>query len=166
MRLYVPATFDDLDAMTVTARGAWWDVPARGAQAVTAELAAALPDEDEETREYEAFLAAADASLVLVVGGVGAVPLRAVITVDVPEDATTPAGSETAPSGVDVVAVPGTKVQAVHVDEPAAADDVRAVLAAVDAGDDDALGAATDRVTERDLLWYDPTEARDIPRLA
>ncbi|WP_407317032.1 hypothetical protein UQW22_10950 [Isoptericola halotolerans] len=165
MRLYVPATFDDLDALTVTARGARWDVPARGAHAVTAELAAALPDEDEESREYEAFLAAADASLVLVVGRATAVPLRVVVTVDVPDDAATPAAGETAPSGVDVVAVPGTKVEAIHVDEPAAAGDVRAVLAAVDAGDDEALEVATDRVAERDLLWYDPTEAQDVPRL-
>lgn len=164
MRLYVPATFDDLDAMTVTARGARWDVPARGAHAVTAELAEALPDEDEETREYEAFLAAADASLVLVVGRVGAVPLRAVVTVDVPDDTATPAAGETSLSGVDVVAVPGTRVEAVHVDEPPAADDVRAVVRAVDAGDDEALAAATARVEERDLLWYDPTEAHAIPR--
>jgi hypothetical protein len=55
-----------------------------------------------------------------------------------------------------------TAVIAVHVDEPAAAPDVRAVLAA----DDDAvLDAAIEAVTERDLLWYAPQEIRDIPRV-
>lgn len=164
MRLYVPATVDDLSAMTVTARGARWDVPPRGAHAVTASLVAALPDEDAETHEYAAFLAAADASMTLVAGQADAVPLRVVVTVEVPDDATSDADDGPAPSGVDVVAVPGTVVEAIHVDEPEAAADVRALLDAVDVGDDEALEAATERVTERDLLWYDPTEAHEVPR--
>ncbi|GAA1990495.1 hypothetical protein GCM10009718_30260 [Isoptericola halotolerans] len=166
MRLYVPATFDDLDALSVTSRGARWDVPARGAHAVTTALVETLPEEDVETHEYAAFLAAADASLVLVVGRGDAVPLRVVITVDVPDDAVTATGSRTVPSGVDVVAVPGTTVEAIHVDEPAAASDVRAALAAVDSADDAALEVLTERVGERDLLWYDATEVHEIPRSA
>ncbi|WP_277209837.1 DUF6912 family protein [Isoptericola croceus] len=164
MRLYVPATLDDLDTMTVTARGSRWDVPPRGAHAVTGALVAALSDEDDETREYAAFLAAADAALVLVAGDAGAAPLRAVVTVEVPDHAVTEAAGDVAPSGVDVMAVPGTKVEAIHVDEPEAARDVRALLAAVDADDDEALETATDLLDQRDLLWYHPTEAHQVPR--
>lgn len=163
MRLYVPATLDELDTVTVTARAGWWDVPPRGAHAVTAALVAALPDEDDETREYAAFLAAADASLMLVAGSADAAPVRVVVTVEVPEHAVSDAAGEVAPSGVDVAAVPGTRVEAIHVDEPEAAADVRAVLAAIDADDDEALESATSRVDERDLLWYHPTEAHQVP---
>jgi len=65
---------------------------------------------------------------------------------------------------------------AVHVDEPEAAEDVRAVLAAADEENDaddvaehgatssGALDEALQRVADRDLLWYDPTEIREIPR--
>ncbi|PRZ04894.1 hypothetical protein BCE75_109133 [Isoptericola sp. CG 20/1183] len=164
MRLYVPATVADLDAISVTARAGWWDVPPRGAHAVTGALVSALPDEDDEAREYAAFLAAADASLMLVAGSSDAVPLRVVVTVEVPEHAVTDAAGDVPPSGVDVGAVPGTQVEAVHVDEPEAAADVRAVLDAIDAGDDEALAAATEQVDQRDLLWYHPTEAHQVPR--
>lgn len=164
MRLYVPATLADLDAVTVTTRVGWWDVPPRGAHAVTAALVSALPDEDDETREYAAFLAAADASLMLVAGSADAVPLRVIVTVEVPEHAVSDSAGDVPPSGVDVGEVPGTKVEAIHVDEPEAAADVRAVLAAVDADDDAALESATERVDQRDLLWYHPTEAHQVPR--
>ena len=81
-----------------------------------------------------------------------------------------------ADGAVDVAALTGVPVVAVHVDEPEAADDVRAVLAAADEENDaersgdvgatseSALDDALQRVTDRDLLWYDPTEIPQIPR--
>ncbi|MGW8568607.1 DUF6912 family protein [Isoptericola sp. NPDC055881] len=176
MRIYVPATLDELEGATVAAGGARWDVAARRAHAVTPALERELPDEDDESREYEAFLAAADDSLALVAGRRVAPPLRVVVSLDVPDDAATVADDADEPTAVDVVALPGVAVVAVHVDEPDAADDVRAVLTAaeeendaertgdVGAASEEALDAALQRVTDRDLLWYDPTEIPQIPR--
>lgn len=168
MRIYVPATLDELEDAVVGATGARWDLPARQVHAVTPGLEAASPEDDEEGHEYAAFLAAADDSLALVAAGRGAVPLRTVVSVDVPEGVVTPVATapDAAESAVEVATVAGVEIVAVHVDEPEAAADVRAVLAAADGGDeqDDALDAALERVTDRDLLWYDPTEIPRIPR--
>ncbi|MEL7976959.1 hypothetical protein AAG589_13935 [Isoptericola sp. F-RaC21] len=175
MRIYVPATLDELEGATVAA-GARWDVPARRAHAVTPALARELPDEDDEGREYEAFLAAADDSLALVAARRDVVPLRVVVSLDVPDGEVTAADGADEPSAVDVAGLAGVAVVAVHVDEPEAAADVRAVLAAADeendaertgdvgAASEAALDAALQRVTDRDLLWYDPTEIPQIPR--
>ncbi len=170
MRLYVPATLDELDSAAVTARATTWTVPARHAHAVTATLASALPQEDDEGLEWHAFLAAAHDSLLLVAGSPGVVPLRAVVTVEVPDDDVADEADDGAgaPSRVRVTAdVAGVPLVAVHVDEPAAAPDLQAVLdlAVSDApGAQDALDDAIQRVTDRDLLWYDPSELRAIPR--
>ncbi|MGW6226989.1 DUF6912 family protein, partial [Cellulosimicrobium cellulans] len=73
-----------------------------------------------------------------------------------------------APSAVEVLrTVPDVAIVCVHVDEPEAVEDVAAVLAAADddgPGADAALDAAIDRVKERDLLWYDWSELKDVPR--
>ncbi|MFC7879203.1 DUF6912 family protein [Isoptericola sp. NPDC057391] len=176
MRIYVPATLDELEGAVVAAAGARWDVPARRAHAVTPALVRELPDEDDESREYEAFLAAADDSLALVAARRDAVPLRVVVSLDVPDAEVTVPGGADEPSAADVAALTGVPVVAVHVDEPEAADDVRAVLAAADEENDAertgdvgatseaALDVALQRVTDRDLLWYDPTEIPQIPR--
>ena len=176
MRIYVPATLDELEGAVVAAGGARWDVPARRAHAVTPALARELLDEDDESREYEAFLAAADDSLALVAARRGAPPLRVVVSFDVPDATVAAATGAEELSAVDVTALTGVGVVAVHVDEPEAAADVRAVLAAADEENDaertgdlgatseEALDAALQRVTDRDLLWYDPTEIPQIPR--
>ncbi|MFI2103415.1 DUF6912 family protein [Isoptericola sp. NPDC019693] len=176
MRIYVPATLDELEGAAVAAAGARWDVPARRAHAVTPALVRELPDEDDEGREYEAFLAAADDSLALVAARRTAVPLRVVVSVDVPDAEVAAPGEADEPSAVDVAALTAVAVVAVHVDEPEAAQDVRAVLAAADEENDAertgdvaatseaVLDAALQRVTDRDLLWYDPTEIPQIPR--
>ncbi|ACZ31512.1 hypothetical protein Xcel_2497 [Xylanimonas cellulosilytica DSM 15894] len=169
MRLYVPATLDELDSAVVTATTATWTVPGRHAHAVTTSLASSLPDEDDEGLEWHAFLAAAHDSLLLIAGAHGAIPLRAVVTVEVPDDvALTAHDGDGAASQVRLVAdVPATPLVAVHVDEPTAASDIQDVLdlAVSDGPDADAaLDDAIQRVTDRDLLWYDPTELRAIPR--
>ncbi|MFC8922750.1 DUF6912 family protein [Cellulosimicrobium sp. NPDC057127] len=176
MRIYLPATLDELDAVSVTAGAARWTVAPRAAHAVTTALGRALPDEDEEGLEYAAALEAADDSLALVAARPDAPRQRLVVTLEVPDGAVQvvepqPGADDEdapAPSAVEVVrTVPDVAIVCVHVDEPAAAPDVEAVLAAAD-GDgpeaDAALDAALERVTERDLLWYDWSELGDVPR--
>ncbi len=175
MRIYLPATLDELDAVTLTADAALWTVAPRGAHAVTTALTRALPEEDAEGLEYAAALEAADDSLTLVASRPDAPRQRLVVTLEVPDAAVqvveARGGAEEdapAPSAVEVVrTVPDVAIVCVHVDEPEAALDVEAVLAAAD-GDgpdaDAALDDAIERVTERDLLWYDWSEIPDVPR--
>jgi hypothetical protein len=170
MRLYVPTTLDELDPAVVTATAATWTVPGRPAHAVTAALSSALPEEDEEGLEWHAFLAAAHDSLLRIAEAPGAVPLRVVVTVEVPDDAVrTGQDDDVPPSQVSLARdLPETALIAVHVDEPASSGDIRDVLelAVSDAAHADAaLDDAIQRVTDHDLLWYDPTELRAIPRV-
>lgn len=160
MRIYLPATLELLaGARTVAGRTTMNLAPGR-AHTVTAALAAALPDEDQEGLEYSAHLAAADDSLTALALEPAAPRLRLVLTLEVPDDVVVDAAGDAAvltPSAVDLVAsVEGATLVCAHVDEPEAAEDVAATLA----GDD----AAVERLVERDLLWYDAIEIADIPR--
>ena len=76
MRIYIPATAADLSAP---------EISARPAHAVTAQLARALPEEDEEGLEVSASLCAADASVVLLAEpeAAGLADRRIVIAADV-----------------------------------------------------------------------------------
>ncbi|GAA4723260.1 hypothetical protein APR04_001209 [Promicromonospora umidemergens] len=186
MRIYVPATLDELDAVTHTSGAARWTVAPRRAHAVTKDLEAALPDDDAEALEYVAALNAADDSLALIAGRPDAPHQRVVITVEVPDTAVGPARDGT-PGGADDDEPVGSEVEVtstvedvvivcVHVDETEAAADIADVLAAADEESDaestadvgeeseTALDAALQRVTDRDLLWYDWSEIKDIPR--
>lgn len=183
MRIYVPATLDELDAVTHTSGAARWTVAPRRAHAVTKDLEATLSDEDAEGLEYVAALNAADDSLALIAGRTDAPHQRVVITVEVPDAAVGPvpgaagADDEAAASEVEVVStVEDVAIVCVHVDEPEAAADIADVLAAADeesdaeatadvgAESESALDAALQRVTDRDLLWYDWSEIKDVPR--
>lgn len=156
MRLYLPATLDELDALSSTDPVDGGLAP-RVAHAVTPDLRAALPDEDDEGLEFAAHLAAADDSLALLVSRADAPPLRLVVTVDVPDELVAEAPAQAAPSAVLLVApAPASAIACAHVDEPSAAVDVRAALA----GD----AEAAERVGELDLLWYDAAELGDLPR--
>ena len=154
MRIYLPATLDELDALT----GPGSALAPRAAFAVTPALRVALPDEDEEGLEFAAHLSAADASYALLADRADAPRLRLVVTADLPDAAVHPAVGETGDvCEVRVDApVPFDFVACVHVDEPAASVDVVAALA----GD----AAARERIEEADLLWYDVSELGDIPR--
>jgi hypothetical protein len=188
MRIYVPATLDELDAVTHTSDAARWTVAPRRAHAVTKGLEAALPDEDAEGLEYVAALNAADDSLALIASRPNAPHQRVIITVEVPDTAVTPATSGDAgsddedddapvPSEIDVTTtVENVAIVCVHMDEPEAAEDIADVLKAADEESDaeetaniaeeseTALDEALQRVTDRDLLWYDWTELKNIPR--
>jgi non-ribosomal peptide synthetase component F len=148
VRVYLPAVLDQLPSEQVG--------PGR-AHAVTPELRAGLPGEDDEAWEYAALLATADDALALLRQHPGSPRLRVVLAADVPDglvDAAT--GPDEAASAVDLVAgVPWDAVVSIHVDEPAAAPDVLAALT----GD----RAADERLVERELLWYDVTEVGRIP---
>lgn len=184
MRIYVPATLDELDAVTHAPDAARWTVAPRRAHAVTAELEQALPEEDAEGLEYVALLNAADDSLALVAGRPAAPHQRVVVTVEVPDAAVAPPGDpapgdddEPVASEVQVTrTVDDVAIVCVHVDEAEAAADIADVLAAADEESDSedvaevgeesdtALDDALQRVTDRDLLWYDWSELRDVPR--
>lgn len=181
MRIYVPATLDELDAVTHTTSAARWTVAPRRAHAVTKDLEAGLEDEDAEGLEYVAALNAADDSLALIAGRPDAPHQRVIITVEVPDQVVAPASGtgddEPVASEVQVTGtVEDVAIVCVHVDEPEAAADIAAVLAAADEESDaetttqvgeeseTALDEALQRVTDRDLLWYDWSEIRNVPR--
>ncbi|MDM8083841.1 hypothetical protein QUV83_03555 [Cellulomonas cellasea] len=155
MRIYLPATLDELDD---PADGGQPVLGARRVHAVTPALRAALPEEDEEELEYAAQLAAADDALLLVAGRPHAPQFRLVLSADVPDADVSPVGDDgVAPSLVELRSpVPLAAVACGHVDEPDAAAD----LALAVTGDEGAI----ERLAERDLLWYDVTELGGIPR--
>ncbi|MBO0608836.1 DUF6912 family protein [Myceligenerans salitolerans] len=166
MRIYVPATLDELDAVEPGGASARWSPTPRLVHGVTSGLVAELPDEDAEGLEYAAFLDAAAASLGLLASRPDAPPLRAVVTLEVPDDLLGP--TEDADAGASALrlagSVPEVPIVCVHADEPGAAVDVAAVRSAAEADDDDALADAVQSVTDRDLLWYDWSEVGTIPR--
>lgn len=160
VRLYLPATLDELDEPRdpAAAPAGTTDLAPRRGHAVTAALRAALPDEDEEGVEFAAQLAAADDALLLLAGRPAAPALRLVVTVEVPDASVAPVPDPTAAaSAVElIVPVPRDRIVCAHVDEPAARADIDRALT----GD----AAAVEALAERDLLWYDATELAHIPR--
>ncbi len=162
VRLYLPATLDELDgpapAGAAAAPSATTDLAPRRGHAVTAALRAALTDEDEESIEFAAQLAAADDALLLLAGRPAAPQLRLVVTVEVPDALVAPVVDPTAAvSAVDLTAPAARdRIVCVHVDEPEARADIDRALA----GEANAMEA----LAERDLLWYDATEIAHIPR--
>ena len=151
MRVYLPATLDELDHLDV-------DTGPRRAHAVTAALRAALPDEDDEGWEFVAQLVAADDSLALLADRPAVPRMRLVLAADVPDESVVPDPDPDAEvTAVTVLSGVGPDaVVCAHVDEPSAAADVVAAVA----GDD----AAVQRLEDRDLLWYDVSEFGRIPR--
>ena len=146
MRIYIPATAADLSAP---------EIPARTAHAATAQLARALPEEDEEGLEMSASLCAADASLVLLAepSAAGAADRRIVIAADVDAEAVRElaVGPDALPGTVELLGpVPWADVAALLVDEERAEADVRAART----GDE----AAFERAADADLLWFDVSE--------
>lgn len=159
MRIYLPSTLSDLCELRAGAGGSIiLDLDPRTAHTVTAALAAALPDEDQEGLEYSAHLTAADDSLLRIASQPHTARRRLVLTVEVPDASVVAASGDVtvlSPSTVDIVEpVPGARVVCGHIDEPAAITDVTATLD----GDD----AAVERLVERELLWYDASELRDL----
>ena len=150
MRIYLPSTLAEL-----AVKGG---LSPRRVHAVTPALRSALPDEDEEGLEYAAQLLAADDSLERLDGTTPTGRRRVVVAADVPEAVVDSVEDDEAhaPSAVQLTTSVGwDSVACAHVDEPAAERDVVAALG----GDDSAM----ERLSERDLLWYDASE---LERLA
>jgi hypothetical protein len=152
MRVYLPATIADLATDPLSARPAF---------AVTAALRSLFADEDTEYLEAIAFLAAADAALERLGTIEPAEPApdpwrRVVVAADIPADATAPPpGPDPHPAAINLTAtVPWRRVAAFHIDELAASSDIQLALA----GDT----AAIDRLEERDLLWFVPSERATV----
>lgn len=146
VRLYVPATMDDLAVLVSTAEL----TPRGGVRAVTAAVRAADPDGDLDDWEFSAFSDAAQASLALLAGagsGAGA-PRRVVVSADVDESHVVTDDSGVRFTGV----VPLTAVAAVHVDGVDAEPAVRAVVA----------GEPAARLDDVALEWYSPSEVPDL----
>jgi hypothetical protein len=145
VRVYVPTTLPalaDPDGLR----------PAT-AHAVTPELAAALPGEDEEGLEFAALLAAADESVGLLAADPTAPRRRVVAAADVPGPSRRPRAPDPdrLPSAVEPPSlVPWSWVVSLHVDGEDAAQDV--------AGAAEGDTAALDRAADRALLWYDVGE--------
>ncbi len=160
MRIYLPATMAEIPDVQVAADGqATMALSPRRAHALTGALTLAYQDEDEEELEYVALLAAADDDLELLAQHPTGPQLRLVLTLEVPDDAVTLAAADVAvlaPSAVEIIKpVERAVVVCAHVDEPAAAQDIKDALL----GDDNAV----ERIVDRDLLWYDISEFVDIP---
>jgi hypothetical protein len=160
MRVYLPTTLDGLAAASAT--GSFPGLAP--AHAVTGAVREWYVSGDLEELEYAAFTEAAEASL-RSLDPSGSAPRRVVVAADVPDTAVRPLPDGRFRSAVEVGApVPLRAVASVHVDEPEAADVVRAALAALpaaDAGDDDAR-FALDEAEATELLWYDVTEIADL----
>ncbi len=179
VRVYLPTTLSGLAARLSSDPGSGAGAVAESravvadagviGYAVTPALREWYREGDLEELEYIATTHAARASLRLLAREIDVEPYhgsarRVVLAVDVPDAATANAAD------VDVAAVRvGTDVvfemlAAVHVDDPAAAQDVAAAVAVADAasaGDDDAR-FIVDGVDDHELQWY---AVQEIPQL-
>lgn len=148
MRIYLPATAADLTADSLTPRQA---------HAVTKDLAAALPDEDEEGLEVSASLCAADSSLVLLAASQVEADRRVVVAADVEayNVREVPVCEDVLPGTVELLhGLTWDEVTALLVDEASVEADVRLART----GDEEAF----ERVAEADLLWYDVSERSEL----
>jgi hypothetical protein len=168
MRVYLPSTLSAL--ARALASGEIGPVPVR-AYAVTPTLREWYAEGDLEELEYAALTAAGRASLRLIADAAAAPPRRVVLVAEVPDDVVTKQpGDGDLDAGADralvwlMAPVPIAKVVSGHVDDLAAAADVRtavAALPAADAGDEDAqfsVGAAEGH----ELMWYATQELRHL----
>jgi len=153
VRVYLPITMSRLRA--VVDQG---DVEVVVGYAVTPALREWYTEGDLEELEYAATAAAARASLGLVADS-GDQPRRVVLAAEVPDAEVRPIGGVGSGDRAAVAlsaAVPLRRVESALVDDPSAAEDVRAAiaaLAAAEAGDDDAI-FTVDAVEDHELGWY------------
>ncbi|MDN4471700.1 DUF6912 family protein [Demequina zhanjiangensis] len=145
MRVYIPATVGQLREI---ASGSW--EPGRGFAATERMLEIAPQLDPDEVAEEVIHAAAMHSAL-----GLGS-PLRVVVVVDHPRsDVGAAAGAEDHPAAVSVEGrIRLDSIACLFVDEPGAEPDVAGAVAADE--------AALDRLSERDLLWYDVSEIDGI----
>ncbi len=161
MRVYLPATLNGLAA--ALAPGSARELPAGPAFAVTPGMREWYASGDTEELEYVALTLAAAASVRLIGADPSAVRRRVVVAADVAAAAVAVSddGTRAARGQISVTSpVPFSRVAAVHVDDPAAMDAVKA--AALDPSDEFAMEDAADH----ELLWYATQEVDDLLREA
>jgi hypothetical protein len=163
MRVFFPSTLPALAEVLRTGRVG--SGPLAGF-AVTAALREAYASGDAEELEYVALTEAARASLRLLAGDPAAPPRRVVLAAELPPDAVKPDTTNEEPARVVVTeAVPLTRLACAHVDDLAAAGDVRDAAQALEAagsGDEDAQ-FAVDGAEGHELGWY---ATQELPYLA
>lgn len=162
MRVYVAST---LSGLTRLLSDGALRVPAEStltAHGVTRELWTASPEAEEDELEYTALLAAAYDSLVLIADTPGEHPARVVIVAEVPDRAVGRVVDVTSEVTVDVD-LPLARISAIHVDEPAAADAIRAAVALLPAAQQgDAAAMDVVELEDYELLWYATQEIADL----
>ncbi|HEX4063800.1 MAG TPA: hypothetical protein VHY58_22535 [Streptosporangiaceae bacterium] len=154
MRVYLAATMPALAAALKA--GEIGPAPLAGF-AVTPALREWYASGDLEELEYAALTVAARASLRLLAADEAAPPRRVVLAAEVPDDRVSPGYDPDDPAAVQVaVAAPVARLASAHIDDPQAAADVRAAVAALpaaDRGDEDAK-FLVDGAEGNELLWY------------
>jgi hypothetical protein len=149
-RVYVPSTLDRLAGL----REAHQIGPAPfTGYAVTPQVVAATPDDDQEEREHLVTLSAARASLQLLLGDLAGGWRRVVLAVDVDARFLAPSTADDDPAAIEVLQPPAiVHLAAVFVD----GDDAEQVIAVAEQTRD--LEAADDV----NLLWFAPSEIATI----
>jgi hypothetical protein len=157
MRVYLASTMPALAA--ALRAGQIGPAPMAGF-AVTPALRESYASGDLEELEYVALTVAARASLRLLAADGQAPPRRVVLAAEVPDQQVSGGGDpgdSADPAEVRVAAaVPVARLASAHVDDPLAAADVRAAIAALPAADHGDADAkfAVDGAEGNELLWY------------
>lgn len=166
MRVYLPSTLTDLARIL---RDQELGPAPLTAYAVTPNLREWYASADIEELEYAAMSEAAKASLRLLADDPGAPSRRVVIAAEVPDDTITSGPGDVIDADERALVtvtepIPLARIASGHVDDAEAETDVRAaraVVAAADAGDDDAR-FTVDGAAGHELLWY---ATQELPHL-
>jgi hypothetical protein len=153
VRVYLPSTLTGLRALLDS--DALGDPPLPG-YAVTPALREWYAEGDLEELEYSALSLAAKASVRLLDADQDAVRRRVVVVVEVPDSAVTTVPHVDRAAVKVAQQVPLALVQAVHVDDPAAIEDVTVAADAVveaDLGSEDAA-FRVEQAEGHELQWY------------
>lgn len=163
MRVYLPSTLPALAGMFVAAQIS--PSPVVG-YAVTPALREWYSSGDMEELEYVAMTQAARSSLRLLMADPDAPARRVVLAAELPDEQIVGVAGFDEPALVEIKSpVTLTDIVSGHIDDPMAAQDVSAAVAALpaaDSGDDDAR-FAVDGAEGHELLWY---AAQELPHVA
>jgi hypothetical protein len=162
MRVFLPSTLPDVAELR--RRHATGPFSVRGF-AVTPALREWYSSGDIEELEYVALMQAARASLRLLLADADAPRRRVVLAAEVPEDKVVSIAGFNEPALVEIkTPVTLNDVVSAHIDDPLAAGDIAAAVAALpaaDSGDDDAQ-FAVDSAEGHELMWYAAQELADL----
>jgi hypothetical protein len=162
MRVYLPST---LPALAELLRHPDTALPSARGFAVTPALREWYSSGDIEELEYVALMQAARASLRLLLTDAAAPRRRVVLAAELPEDKIVSVAGFDEPARVELkVPIRIADLVSGHVDDPLAARDIAAAVAALpaaDAGDDDAR-FVVDGAEGHELMWYATQELPDL----